>query len=66
MTVSDLDIYRAAKLLLEQHGENAKIEAARRFDELTNAGDVEGRRVWRRIGDAIKDLDASPSSKIPV
>ena len=55
----DIDIYRAAKLLLDQHGENAELEAAKRFDELTQAGDVEGRRLWRRIGEAIKTMDVS-------
>ncbi len=66
MMVFDIDIYRTAKLLLDQHGDNAELEATKRFDELTNVGDVEGRRVWRRIGDAIKDLDASRPNKLPV
>ena len=30
----DLDIYRAAKLLVDQHGADAPIEAAMRVDEL--------------------------------
>ena len=30
--VSDLDIYRSAKLLIDQHGEDAGLEAAMRVD----------------------------------
>ena len=39
---SDLDIYRSANELIEQHGEDAPIEAAMRADELMEAGDMEG------------------------
>jgi len=37
---SDPDIYRAAKLLIDQHGENAPMWAAERADELFEAGDI--------------------------
>jgi len=63
MAISDLDIWRAANELIKQHGENASTEAARMFDLMTDKGDIEGRRLWRKIGDAIKDLDGSPSTK---
>ncbi len=39
---SDLDIYRSANELIEQHGEDAPIKAAMRADELMEAGDMEG------------------------
>ena len=32
--ISNPDIYRAAKLLLDQHGEDAELRAAERADEL--------------------------------
>jgi hypothetical protein len=38
----DRDIYRAAKLLVDQHGEDAPIRAAERSDELLEKGDTEG------------------------
>ncbi len=53
---SDLDIYRSAKLLIDQHGEDAARDAAMRADALLEAGDMEGRRVWLRIREAIKEL----------
>jgi hypothetical protein len=46
-------------LLIAQHGENAELEAGRMFDEMTEKTDFQGRRLWRRIGEAIKDLDTS-------
>ena len=48
---SDLDIYRTAHELIEQHGDAADIEAAMRADELMEAGDMDGRAVWLRITD---------------
>ncbi len=53
---SDIDIYRAANELIEQHGDAADIEAAMRADELMEAGDMEGRAVWIRIVKAIEEL----------
>jgi len=46
---SDPDIYRAAKLLIDQHGENAPLRAAERADQLLEAGDMIGATTWRRI-----------------
>ena len=53
---SDLDIYRSANELIEQHGEDAPIHAAMRADELMEAGDMEGEAVWIRIVKAIGEL----------
>ncbi len=55
---SDIDIYRSANELIEQHDEDAPIHAAMRADELMEAGDMEGRAVWLRIGKAIEELGA--------
>jgi hypothetical protein len=46
---SDPDIFRAAKLLIDQYGEDATVQAAQRADLLLEDGDVEGSAVWRRI-----------------
>ncbi len=54
--LTDLDIYRSAKILVEQHGADALIEAALKADELLDAGDRDGRAVWLRIRAAVVDL----------
>jgi hypothetical protein len=54
--IPDLDIYRAAKLLLDQHGQDAPIRAAERADELLEDGDIEGAAIWRAIMSAIEEL----------
>jgi hypothetical protein len=38
---SEFDIYRSAKLLIDQNGADAPIHAAMRVDELIKAGDVQ-------------------------
>ncbi len=53
---SDLDIYRSANELIQQHGEAADIEAAMRADERLAAGDMDGEAVWLRIVKAIEEL----------
>ena len=53
---SDLDTYRAANELIEQHGDAADIEAAMRADERLTAGDMEGVTVWKMILKAIDEL----------
>jgi hypothetical protein len=47
--VPDLDIWRAANLLIRKHGANAELEAAKRADLMLERGDDEGRLVWARI-----------------
>ncbi len=53
---SDLDVYRSANELIEQHGDAADIEAAMRADERLAAGDMEGEAVWIRIVKAVEEL----------
>ncbi len=55
---SDLDVYRAAHILIERHGDDASIEAAMRADELMEAGDMEGVAVWLRIVKAVEELQS--------
>jgi hypothetical protein len=54
--VSDPDIFRAAKLLMDRHGEDAPIRAALRADVLLDEGNVDGAVVWRRILEAVDEL----------
>jgi hypothetical protein len=39
---------QAATLLIDQHGSDAPMRAARRADELLGEGDTEGSGVWPR------------------
>lgn len=50
--MNDLDAYGRAKLLLDQHGADAEIQAAMRADALDGAG----RRAWMRILAAVDEL----------
>ncbi len=60
-----MDIWRAAKLLVDQHGTDSPIRAAQRADELLAAGDIEGRAVWLRILSAFGELlSAKPRSPV--
>ncbi len=55
MTIADLDIWRAANLLIKRHGgPDAAIVAAQRADECLASGD--GQAVWKRIVEAILEL----------
>ncbi len=54
--VSEIDIYRSAKLLVDQHGEDASLEAAMRADKLLAAGDMDAKRAWVRIMRAVEEL----------
>ncbi len=56
---SDLDIYRAANLLVMQHGEDAPIEAAMRADAMLEKGDLDGLAVWKRILRAVEELQGA-------
>jgi hypothetical protein len=47
---SDLDIYRTANLLINQYeADGAQMHAAMRADELLEAGDIDGQRVWIKM-----------------
>lgn len=54
--LSDLDIFRSAAVLIEHHGADAKLEAARRADAMLAKGDIDGYGVWLRIVRAIDTL----------
>ena len=52
---SDPDIFRAAKLYIDQHGADATLHAAERVVGLLKDGDLEGATVWKRILRAIEE-----------
>jgi hypothetical protein len=45
--ISDLDIWRAANLLIRRHGEDAEIETAKRADQMLGRGDLDSYAVWK-------------------
>ncbi len=57
--VSDLDILRSAKLLIDQHGEDAATEAAMRADAMLEKGAMAGAATWRRIVKAVEELQCT-------
>ncbi len=52
----EIDIYRSAKLLTDQHGEDAPIFAAQQADRCLEAGDLDGKAAWMRVIRAINEL----------
>ena len=56
---SDLDIYRSAQMLVQQHGPDAPIHAAKRADAMLEAGDLDGCAVWKRILRAVEELQVT-------
>ena len=55
--MDDIDIWRAAEQFRTLYGEDAGIEAAVRADKALHQGDIVGCRVWKRIVDAIGELE---------
>ena len=58
--VSDLDIWRAANLLIRKHGADAELEAAKCADSMLDRCDDDGRLLWSRIRRAIEALQVTP------
>jgi hypothetical protein len=54
--IDDLDILRAANILIKRHGSDAALAAAQRADELLEAGDPDGCAIWKRILSAVREL----------
>ena len=45
--VAEIDIYRSAQVLIDNHGEMAAIEAGKRADAFLDAGNMDGVRIWK-------------------
>ncbi len=54
--ISEVDVYRSAHTLIQQHGDEAAIQAAYQADAMLDRGDLDGAAVWRRIVAAINEL----------
>ena len=56
---SDLDIYRSAKTLINQHGKDAPMEAAMKADAMLEKGDLDAYAVWKRILRVVEELQGT-------
>ena len=56
-TISALDTYRAASILVRDYGaEQALLIAAKRADPLLDRGDADGQRMWKAVLRALQEL----------
>ena len=56
--IDEEDTYRAATLVIAQHGKDAVRFAAARAEELLSLGDIEGLVAWKQILSAVRDIQA--------
>ena len=63
--MDDIDIYRSAKLYIDQYGVDASVHAAMTADAMLARGDLEGYQVWMRIGRAIEEMQATGGGTKP-
>jgi hypothetical protein len=56
---SEIDIWRAAYLMLRWYGDTAEAESMRRAEEHAADGDNAGVAVWHRIINVIGQLEAT-------
>jgi hypothetical protein len=54
--IPEIDIWRAAQLMLKRYGDKALEESPARADELAATGDDDGEATWRRIMAAVAEL----------
>jgi hypothetical protein len=54
--MDDKDIWWSAQLLIQQHGAEAAVRAARTAEDRRAIGDIGGHRIWTRIAKAAADL----------
>jgi len=57
--IDAVDTWRAARILITQHGADAAIVASRRAEALRAEDDVEGERVFKMIRAAVHELQRS-------
>jgi hypothetical protein len=53
---NETDIYRSAKIMIDQYGDRAEMEAKARSRWFGSRGDAEGSAVWERIRATVFDL----------
>jgi hypothetical protein len=61
--IPDIDIWRCAQLMINNHGDEAAMEAATTADEWLAKGNIEAQRVWMRIAKAVDELQGVQSGE---
>jgi hypothetical protein len=59
--ISDLDILRAAHLMMHEFGRDAEVEAANYVERMRGRGDWDTLLTWARIQRTIALLDLTPT-----
>ena len=54
--MDEIDVWRSARLLINQHGERAELAAAGRVDDMIAHGNPTGEATWKRILAAVREL----------
>ena len=61
--IADLDIYRSAKVLIDQRGEDAPIWAAQKADAMLERCNLDGERLWLRTLAAIETREGGRKNR---
>ena len=61
--IAEWELWACADEMIRRHGADAAIEAAMKADELLEAGEIEGSRIWRLIMHRISELEAGPQTR---
>ena len=59
--MDELEIWRAASLMMRRHGSGAQAESERRAAQLEAEGNRVGAATWLRIALAIEELQRKPT-----
>ncbi|MEQ8165183.1 MAG: hypothetical protein RIC93_03795 [Alphaproteobacteria bacterium] len=54
--ISDADVFHTANKLIERYGQDAVTVAVMRAEALLTSGNMEGYRMWKRVGMVIDDM----------
>ena len=54
--IDDHDVFTAARLLIDKHGDGAALMASQRAEQMLDQGDLDGAMVWRQILEGIDEL----------
>ena len=59
--IDDRDVWRVASLLMQRHGHQAALVAARQVDASLASEDAEECAAWKRILEAVAELSRNPN-----
>ncbi|HYL48955.1 MAG TPA: hypothetical protein VET84_06285 [Stellaceae bacterium] len=60
----EIDIWRAAHLLVKRRGADTVIVAAQRPDEQSASGDIDGQLIWKRIVAVVRELQRAEPKRL--